>query len=203
MRNPRNIQAVAAAGPDFLGFICYPGSPRFAGMDLDPVKLGEATRRILKVGVFVNESPENIADVADLFRFDLVQLHGAEPVSYCESLKKAGFGVIKAFGLEDGFDFSMLTPYIPVCDYLLFDTKSKHYGGAGKKFNWEILNRYAFNVPFFLSGGIGPGDADTIREITHPAFYGVDINSRFETAPGVKNVDQVTSFIKAIKIIKP
>jgi phosphoribosylanthranilate isomerase len=199
LRDPLNIMDVAATGPDFLGFVFYPGSPRFAGRDPDPVKLREVAGGMTKVGVFVNESPEHMADVADSFGLKLLQLHGNEPVSSCETLKMAGFGVIKAFGLEDGFDFRKLAPFIPFCDYLLFDTKSNHYGGAGKKFNWDILSRYSFDTPFFLSGGIGPGDAGAVLETDHPAFYGVDINSRFETAPGIKDIALVASFIKAIK----
>jgi phosphoribosylanthranilate isomerase len=202
LSNPLNILAVAGAGPDFLGFVFYPGSPRFAGRNLDPVKLREVAGGMTKVGVFVNESPEHMLDLADSFGFKLVQLHGNEPVSSCEALKKAGFSVIKAFGLVEGFDFRRMIPFVPVCDYFLFDTKTKHHGGTGKKFNWDILSRYTFDIPFFLSGGIGPGDTDAIREFTHPAFYGVDINSRFETEPGMKNIDQVTSFIKAIKTFK-
>ncbi len=200
MRDRLNIMAVTEAGPDFLGFVFYPGSPRFVGRDIDPVRLREAAGEMVTVGVFVNESPEHMVDVARSYGLNLLQLHGAEPVSSCEALKNAGFGVIKAFGLDESFDFGKLTPFIPVCDYMLFDTQSKHHGGAGKKFNWDVLSRYTFDTPFFLSGGIAPGDAGAIREITHPAFYGVDINSRFETAPGIKNIKQVTSFIKAVKI---
>lgn len=198
MRDPLNIQAIAEAEPDYLGFIFYPGSSRFVGVP-DRMSFHEATAGIMKVGVFVNEQPERVAEMSDSFGLDLLQMHGTESPAYCEALKLAGFRVIKTFGVDAGFDFKSLTPYLPVCDYILLDSKSDRHGGTGRKFSWDLLRQYTYKTPFFLSGGIEPEDAATIRKISHPAFYGVDINSRFEIVPGIKDADQVKSFIKAIK----
>jgi phosphoribosylanthranilate isomerase len=203
MRDPLNIHGVAGAGADYLGFIFYPGSKRYAGESLEKLTFLEATAGKLKVGVFVNEQPERVLALAGHYRLDLLQLHGNEPETYCDTIRKAGFGVIKTFGVEEGFDFGRLIPYLPVCDYFLFDKKSDQHGGTGRKFRWDILKEYPHSIPFFLSGGIGPEDAGAIREINHPAFYAVDINSRFELAPGMKDVDQVKSFIREIKTFTP
>lgn len=203
LRDPLNIQAVAGTRADYLGFIFYHRSKRYAGVDLDKLAFSEATAGKVKVGVFVNDPPKRILEVAGYFLLDLVQLHGNESVPDCELLRRSGLGVIKTFGVEKGFDFGNLLPYLPVCDFFLFDTKSDQLGGTGRKFHWEILKEYGYETPFFLSGGIGPEDAAAIREIRHPAFYGVDINSRFEFAPGIKDVDLVKTFITNIKTVTP
>jgi phosphoribosylanthranilate isomerase len=197
-----NVQAIAGTGPDYLGFIFYSGSKRYVGDDPDKRTFREVTAGISKVGVFVDEKPENILQLASRYKLQLVQLHGSEPVAYCEAIRSAGFGVIKSFGVVTDFDFNSLGPYLPVCDYFLFDTKSDLHGGAGSKFNWDTLKQYSFEVPFFLSGGIGPEDAAAIREMHHPALYGADINSRFEIAPGIKDIDKVKSFIQKIKTVE-
>jgi phosphoribosylanthranilate isomerase len=203
LRDPLNIQAVAGTRADYLGFVFYHRSKRYAGADLDKTAFFEATAGKVKVGVFVNDPPERILESAGKYLLDLVQLHGNEPAQDCEILRRSGLGVIKTFGVEEGFDFGSLLPYLPVCDFFLFDTKSDQLGGTGRKFHWDILRAYGHETPFFLSGGIGPEDAAAIREIRHPAFYGVDINSRFELTPGMKDVDQVKTFINTIKTVTP
>ena len=199
--DPLNIQAIAGTGPDYLGFIFYPGSKRYVGEDPDKSTFREVTAGISKVGVFVDEKPESILQLASRYTLQLIQLQGSEPAEYCEAIRSAGFRVIKAFGVAADFDFNSLGPYLPVCDYFLFDTKSDLHGGTGFRFNWDTLKQYNFEVPFFLSGGIRPEDAAAIREMHHPALYGADINSCFEIAPGIKDIDKVKSFIQKIKTV--
>jgi len=199
MKDPLNIREVASTGPDFLGFIFYPGSKRYIGTDPDIAGFQQVPARIKKVGIFVNEKPEKILELAYQYDLDLMQLHGSETVQDCRTIKSAGYQVIKAFGVDAGFNFTTLTPFLQFCDYFLFDAKSAEYGGTGQKFNWQKILQYKYNVPFFLSGGIGPDDSAVIRDINHPAFFAVDINSRFETEPGLKNVIHVKAFIKEIK----
>jgi phosphoribosylanthranilate isomerase len=203
MRDLLNARKVADLSPDFMGFIFYPGSKRYVGIDADIALFQQVPARIKKVGVFVNEKPEKILELAYQYDLDLVQLHGSESLQDCRTVRSAGYQVIKAFGMDAGFNFTTLTPFLQVCDYFMFETKSEHYGGTGQKFNWEKIRQYRYNVPFFLSGGIGPDDSSAIREIDHPAFFAVDINSRFEIEPGLKNVNQVKAFIKEIKTVKP
>src|SRR5512145_317124 len=199
MRVPLNIREICDAGPDFLGFIFFSGSKRYIGTDADNALFQQIPGRIKKVGVFVDEQSEKILEAASRFDLDLVQLHGHESVNDCRKIKSAGYPIIKAFGVDAGFNFTSLTPFLPFCEYFLFDTKSDKYGGTGQKFNWEKIQQYKYNVPFFLSGGVGPEDSAVIRDINHPAFYAVDINSRFETEPGLKNVSHVKAFIIEIK----
>jgi phosphoribosylanthranilate isomerase len=201
LRDLQNAGEVANAGPDFMGFLFYPGSKRYVGSEADIALFQQVPARIKKVGVFVNEKPEKILELAYQYDLDLLQLHGSESVQECRVVRSAGYQVIKAFGVNSGFDFTTLSPFIQVCDYFLFDTKSEHYGGTGQKFNWEKIRQYSYNVPFFLSGGIGPNDTGVIRKLKHPAFFAIDINSRFEVETGLKNVNQIKAFIKEIKTI--
>ena len=203
MWDPGNVREVADTGPDFLGFIFYPGSKRYVGANPDAALFQQITGGIMQVGVFVNENPERVLELASDYALNLVQLHGSETAQYCQTIRSAGYKVIKAFGVDAGFDFDNLAPYLPVCDYFLFDTKSDLHGGSGLKFGWEKIQQYNFGIPFFLSGGIDPNDSGAIREIKHPAFFAVDINSLFEVEPGMKNVNQVKAFIKEIKTVEP
>lgn len=177
---------------DFLGFIFYPASSRYIGTDPQE---GLFDTQKIKVGVFVNESPDQLLSLAGRFGLDFVQLHGQETPSFCQAVKEKNFKVIKAFNLDDHFDFGSLKDYEPCTDYFLFDTRTRLPGGSGQKFNWEILSRYEGNTLFFLSGGIAPGDEDKIRQIEHPRFFGVDLNSGFEKAPGLKNIGKINHFI--------
>ena len=129
-------------------------------------------------------------------------MHGNESPAYCSSFRSLGLSVIKVFNIENEFNFESLTGYLPVCDFFLFDTKSTKPGGSGRKFNWEKLDEYSFDKPFFLSGGIGPEDAGLIKSISNRGLYGVDINSRFETVTGIKDAERVRKFIEGIKIDK-
>ena len=130
---------------------------------------------------------------------EVIQLHGKESPEFCKQLKQAGFIVIKAFSVDELFDFITLKAFIGSCDLFLFDTKSLLPGGTGKKFNWQLLNNYQLDIPFFLSGGIGPDDLNVIRELSHPQLFGIDINSGFEVSPALKDIEKVGIFISKIR----
>jgi len=198
MRDPQNTAAVAAAGPDFMGFIFYPGSKRFVGNDPEE-KLFRNIPGIKKVGVFVNEKEEIVLHTARRFALEWVQLHGNESAGYCAAIRKAGLKVIKAVGVDVDFGFDSLDAFLPVCDYFLFDTKTEDYGGSGQKFNWEKIKAYSGDKPFFLSGGIGPGDVSAIRAIHHARLFAVDLNSKFEIRPGIKDALAVKNFLENLK----
>lgn len=200
MCNPLNISEVAKTGPDFMGFIFYPGSNRYIEESPDKLLLKQVLPGIQKTGVFVNEKIDKVLEVAKKFALEVLQLHGSETSEYCSIVRSSGYKVIKSCGVDRNFDFSRLNPYLEVCDYFLFDTRTEKHGGTGIKFDWEKLTDYQLDKPFFLSGGIGPEDIKTIKDIRHKAFFAVDINSRFETCPGIKNKDLVNSFIKELKI---
>ena len=198
MKIPENIQAVAALQPNLMGFIFYPKSPRYAE-PLDLVTLNSLPKSIKKIGVFVNESLEDILTIATKYNLDGVQLHGTELVMMCKELRKAGFIVIKAFPIAEAYNFKVTKNYEGSCDYFLFDTKTDAYGGSGLKFNWGMLEEYVGETPFLLSGGIASDDAEAILKIDHPMFAGIDLNSKFEVKPGLKNVELLSGFLKEIK----
>jgi phosphoribosylanthranilate isomerase len=154
------------------------------------------------VGVFANEEPGKIIETVRQHGLNIVQLHGDESIKDCRMIKSAGCRIIKAFGIDDRFRFKTLKPYLELCDYFLLDTRSEKFGGTGKQFNWERIQDYHYDVPFFLSGGICYEDARRIRELEHPAFFGVDINSRFEREAGVKDINLVKGFIDKMKGLK-
>ena len=152
MRDPGNIMEVASLDPDYLGFIFYPGSSRYMGNDLDHQSLTRLNPSLQRVGVFVNATTRQIIEALETYQCSLAQLHGQESVEQCSEIKAMGFKVIKAFGISPGFDFSRLVPFAGSVDFFLFDTLTTTYGGSGKSFNWEILDDYAMDIPFFLSG---------------------------------------------------
>lgn len=202
MRERQNMIDVAALRPDYMGFIFYPKSSRFAGDVLKPEWVREVNGLgIGTVGVFVNETVENIMNTVEKFGFSTVQLHGSEPPEVCARLQQMGLTVWKVFHLksvESGV-WSPLLPYVEVCDAFLFDTPSQAYGGTGEKFGWDILQDYPYQKPFILSGGIGPEDIDTVLQLRFPQLIGIDINSKFEIRPGLKNVDALSGFIHGLK----
>ena len=194
MKIPENIYEVAALKPDFIGFIFYPKSPRFAE-PLDVDVLNTLSPTIKKIGVFVNENLENILTICTKYQLDGVQLHGTELVEMCRELKKVGYIVIKAFPIAEAYNFKVTKAYEGACDYFLFDTKTDAYGGSGLKFNWGMLDEYVGETPFLLSGGIAADDAEAILKIEHPKFAGIDLNSKFEKKPGLKDVELLKQFI--------
>lgn len=190
MREEDNIREVASLGVDFLGFIFYKESKRCVGEDF---RMPELPPGIQKVGVFVNESTERVLELVRKHDLQLVQLHGSESSEMCKEIRKS-VKVIKAFGLDHQFDFSVLQNYEQACDYFLFDTKSEQYGGTGRSFDRSILKIYELAIPFFISGGIGPGEGAALSSL-HPLCMALDVNSKFEIRPGIKNLDQLKSFI--------
>ncbi|PJJ84728.1 phosphoribosylanthranilate isomerase [Mucilaginibacter auburnensis] len=197
LRDADNIKAVAALAPDFIGLICYERSPRFVS-NIDATGIDALPDTILKTGVFVNESAENIQLLIDDYGLDAIQLHGKESANFAAAFKNKVV-VLKAFGVDAGFDFEQLKDYVGKVDFFLFDTKTAAHGGSGETFDWRMLNSYNLNVPFFLSGGLSIDNLDQIEKIKHPQFYGIDVNSRFETALGVKDIKKLE---KAFAIIK-
>ena len=163
-----------------MGFIFYPGSKRFVGGKIEDKIHLVIPQSIKKVGVFVAESLENVLEIYSENKLDMVQLHGNEEPEYCARLKTLGIPVIKAFSVADDFDFEVLKPYLDYCDYFLFDTKGDLPGGTGIKFDWNLLNDYKYDVPFFLSGGIGVDDVERLRNFNHPMLLAIDENSKFE-----------------------
>ena len=194
MKDPGNIQEIASLGPDYLGFIFYEKSPRnFKG------KIPELAGNIKKTGVFVDASVDFVREKAEEHHLKAVQLHGKESPEVCSALKSEGLEVIKVFSVRDSFDFSILQMYEGKVDFFLFDTKGKEKGGNGITFNWEVLKEYPSSTPFFLSGGIGLEELEKLKNFDFPeTFYGIDVNSRFETEPGIKNSDKVKQIRKGL-----
>ena len=203
VNDPENLRQVARLDADWIGLNFYPLSPRCLNLrGLPPAGSGEPQR----VGVFVDEIPQTILSRIVAFHLGIVQLHGSERAVMIQNLRRSvvpdireKLVVIKAINVATAADFSQCGEYEGVVDYFLFDTKGALHGGNGEKFNWDLLDVYQGKTPFLLSGGIGPDDADALRAIRHPLFRGVDVNSKFETAPGVKDIDLLRSFIKRLR----
>lgn len=197
MRDASNIEELMRLKPDYMGFIFYDKSPRF--IEQKPVV--EVDASIRKVGVFVNASERTIDEKRIHFGLDLIQLHGDESPELCYLLKQSGAQVMKVFRVDEDFDFQQTRCYQDYCDYFLFDTQTKAFGGSGKKFDWRLLKKYNNARPIFLSGGIGPDDVDEIRNIEGLNLKAIDVNSKFETKPGIKNIKKLSRFIKEIRQI--
>lgn len=199
MRDGQNIRELVELQPDYIGFIFYPKSKRFVGDGWNQSFAQFIPENIKKTGVFVDSTFEDIKANTERYRLDAIQLHGNESGEFCQKVKGLEVEVTKAFPIKDSSDFGHMAEYSEVTDYFLFDTKTDLYGGSGKKFDWNILNNYTQNKKFFLSGGISVDDAETLLSLNHPSVYCIDINSRFETEPGLKNISQVNQFIKTIR----
>lgn len=219
MRSPDNIRAVAQLPVDMMGFIFYPQSSRYVGMttshtgllpDRADEALGEVMsggeRHIRKVGVFVDATVQDIITRIVGFRLDGVQLHGSEPPTFIRNLRSTVVPdicprliIMKAVSIDSAADFNQCRQYEGVADMFVFDTRCPGHGGSGEQFDWSLLQCYHGSTPFLLSGGIGETDARRISEIRHPQFAGVDLNSRFETAPAVKDTDSISRFIRQLR----
>ena len=225
MREPENIRAVSALGIDMIGFVFWPDSPRFVRMissqagiipDYSVERLNKGRGKVeapadevvlpKRVGVFVDDMPQSI--VTRVFNYDLdyVQLHGEESRVMIENLRrtlepdiKPGVKIIKALSIGSPEDVSRYKEYEGVVDLFIFDTKCKTVGGSGEQFDWDVLKLYDGQTPFLLSGGIGPDDVERVKSFSHPQFAGVDLNSRFEIEPGLKDVEALRQFIQAIR----
>ena len=225
MRETENIRQVAALGVDMMGFIFWPESQRFVKMisaqagiipDYSEERLrkmrnktqasASAENRPKRVGVFVDEMPQSIVTRVYNYELDFVQLHGKESAVMIENLKSTlipdiapDIKIIKALSIREKDDVKRWREYEGAADMLLFDTKCKKVGGSGEQFDWSVLEAYDGNIPFLLSGGIGPEDAERILKFSHPQFAGIDLNSRFEISPAVKDVEKLKTFIQTIR----
>lgn len=188
MREAGNIRDVAELGPDFMGFIFYDRSPRYVGEDF---VMPELPAGIQKTGVFVKAPQEHVLQLAGQYGLNYVQLHSDETPEYCDAIRRAGLKVLKAFSVDASFDFEQVKGFEGKADYFLFDTKGEGYGGHGKTFDWEILSGYSGNTPFFVAGGISNDNVEGLLKLEHPLFYGIDVNSRYEISPGMKDVEAV------------
>ncbi len=197
----KQLQQLDGLDIDFAGLIFFKESPRYIGDKLSKKDVKNADFDLKKVGVFVNPDMIDVLDAIDDYGLEVVQLHGDESIEMCEDLSSE-VEVIKAFRVTDGVDIDKLVaPYDAVCDYYLFDTGGlkESFGGTGQQFDWDILTRAKIEKPFFLSGGIGPEDAARVKAFKHPDFFGVDVNSRFEKSPGVKDMGMVLAFKQGLK----
>ena len=199
MKYVENIREVAGLQPDYLGFIFYEKSKRnFEGI------IPDIDKKIKKVGVFVNEYLEIVVSLAEEYKLNALQLHGEETADYIKELKThlPKVEMIKVFGVKDAFDFTQLKPYEAVVDYFLFDTKGEERGGNGVSFDWKLLEKYPSEKPYFLSGGIGVDEIKSVQEFMNMPYAkhckALDVNSKFETAPGKKSVSALKKFQAAI-----
>ena len=198
MRERDNIEDVLELQPAWMGFIFEPSSPRYFPRAANPASLFGLTGRVKKVGVFVNEDEEVMLSFQQQHALDYIQLHGHESVETCRQLKQAGIKIIKAFRINEAVDFSIVDSYTPYVDSFLFDASGPLFGGNGTVFNWQLLKQHRFNKPFLLSGGIGPDSVNQLLAFEHPEVIGVDVNSKFETAPGVKDAKALLLFQQQI-----
>lgn len=199
MTQSENVNRVVGLDPDLMGFIFHPGSKRYMADKLDTSVSEKIPRGIKKVGVFVNASLSTLLDGYETFGLDALQLHGTESPEFCEELKSRDIRIIKAFSITQAFNFKDTEPYLNYCDFFLFDTSTPRHGGSGLKFDWKKLEEYNYDKPFFLSGGISPEDANTIKSLDYPLLYGVDLNSRFEIRPGIKDIQKLRHFINELR----
>lgn len=192
MRDAVNIRQLEALGIDWMGMIFWPKSKRY--VSTPPVYLPQHVR---KVGVFVDASLDAIRQHVEDYQLDIIQLHGQESPETLKALKP--LTLIKAFNIATPEDLQKTEPYEGLADYFLFDTKGKSVGGNGEKFDWSVLDNYQGETPFLLSGGIGPEDMQDVKTFHHPKCIGIDLNSRFETEPGLKDITKLKQFLEAIR----
>lgn len=194
MREDENIHQLAQLGIDYIGHIFYPKSARY----IAEAKLLNSNPSIKKTGVFVNASLEEISQAIQSYQLQSVQLHGDESVELIQQISPFGVEIIKAFGVNNDFDWNTLEPYLDHIDYLLFDSKSSQYGGTGERFNWDKLKEYPFDKPYFLSGGLSLENIQEAVEFEDSRLIGLDLNSRFEISPGLKDIEKIKTALKII-----
>ncbi|MCO5231684.1 MAG: phosphoribosylanthranilate isomerase [Chitinophagales bacterium] len=199
LKHKNNIYDVVAAGVDYIGLIFYEKSARYMVDSLYPEDIWFLPDEVEKIGVFVDADLEFISKYARLYQLDIIQLHGNESAEFCQQVQSLGYQVIKAFGVNEEFDFSIMKSYIDVVDYFLFDTKSPLHGGTGTSFDWNILEQYPYKTPVFIGGGVS---IDNMQQLLNKEFdflFALDMNSRLEEEPGLKDITLVK---KAIEIMK-
>ena len=211
MRDADNIRDISALGVDMIGMIFYPPSPRYvqqfsSGAGIIPDYAPDMGKTPLRVGVFVDEMPQNIVTRVYNYKLDYIQLHGNEPRETLENLRttidpdiKPKIKIIKAISVSSAEDIKKYKEYVGAADLFLFDTKCKTVGGSGEQFDWQVLQAYDGDVPFLLSGGIGPDDAERIKNFHHPKCIGIDLNSKFEIEPALKDVEKLKQFLVKVK----
>lgn len=198
MREPENIRDAAALCPMLMGFIFHDKSPRDAS-GLDPEVVKSLPGYVRPVAVTVDKEYDAVMELCGKYGFGIVQLHGSESPELCRRYKDAGLVVLKAIGVDADTDWEELRVYEGKVDMFLFDTLTPSHGGSGRKFDWSILDSYPLDIPYLLSGGIGADDADRVIAAMRPGMAGVDINSRFETAPGHKDLQALIHFILTLR----
>ena len=211
MRDADNIRDISALGVDMIGLIFYPPSPRYvqqfsSGAGIIPDYAPDMGKTPLRVGVFVDDMPQNIVTRVYNYKLDYIQLHGNEPRETLENLRatidpdiKPQIKIIKAISVSSAEDIKKYKEYVGAADLFLFDTKCKTVGGSGELFDWQVLQAYDGDVPFLLSGGIGPDDAERIKNFHHPKCIGIDLNSKFEIEPALKDVEKLKQFLVKVK----
>ena len=211
MRDADNIRDISALGDDMIGLIFYPPSPRYvqqfsSGAGIIPDYAPDMGKTPLRVGVFVDDMPQNIVTRVYNYKLDYIQLHGNEPRETLENLRatidpdiKPKIKIIKAISVSSAEDIKKYKEYVGAADLFLFDTKCKTVGGSGEQFDWQVLQAYDGDVPFLLSGGIGPDDAERIKNFHHPKCIGIDLNSKFEIEPALKDVEKLKQFLVKVK----
>ena len=211
MRDADNIRDISALGVDMIGLIFYPPSPRYvqqfsSGAGIIPDYAPDMGKTPLRVGVFVDDMPQNIVTRVYNYKLDYIQLHGNEPRETLENLRatidpdiKPKIKIIKAISVSSAEDIKKYKEYVGAADLFLFDTKCKTVGGSGEQFDWQVLQAYDGDVPFLLSGGIGPDDAERIRNFHHHKCIGIDLNSKFEIEPALKDVEKLKQFLVKVK----
>ena len=211
MRDADNIRDISALGVDMIGLIFYPPSPRYvqqfsSGAGIIPDYAPDMGKTPLRVGVFVDDMPQNIVTRVYNYKLDYIQLHGNEPRETLENLRatidpdiKPKIKIIKAISVSSAEDIKKYKEYVGAADLFLFDTKCKTVGGSGELFDWQVLQAYDGDVPFLLSGGIGPDDAERIKNFHHPKCIGIDLNSKFEIEPALQDVEKLKQFLVKVK----
>ena len=214
MRDADNIRDISVLGVDMIGLIFYPPSPRYvqqfsSGAGIIPDYAPDMGKTPLRVGVFVDDMPQNIVTRVYNYKLDYIQLHGNEPRETLENLRatidpdiKPKIKIIKAISVSSAEDIKKYKEYVGAADLFLFDTKCKTVGGSGEQFDWQVLQAYDGDVPFLLSGGIGPDDAERIKNFHHPKCIGIDLNSKFEIEPALKDVEKLKQFLVKVKKVK-
>lgn len=201
MRDVENIKALVELKPDFIGFIFYDKSPRYVRTDLDVEFINSIPREIKKVGVFVNATVDFILQNVRKYGLNYVQLHGNEMPDFCRNLRLKGVNIIKAFRVDNDFVFGQVNNYKPHVDFFLFDAKGDGYGGNGIAFDWSILKKYDNQKPYFLAGGISLENIDVLESIV-PQPYAMDINSKFEIEPALKDIEKLEELLDKIRPIE-
>ncbi len=198
LTNVNQVRQLNELGIEFAGFNFYPRSPRYVYKSMPATTIKKIRGKINKVGIFVNEDPDELLRTVDECGLYLVQLHGDESPKYCEKIANY-ISIIKVFRLSDNDNVEWkIKDYYEVADMFMFDTESPKYGGGGKKFDWKLLKDVEIKKPFFLAGGIGPNDIEELKifekEKVAKDLFAIDINSKFEVAPGVKDIELIKTF---------